>query len=161
MAKKPVRKGENYLALIAFIIICNLAGAIGAIFTFNAIPTWYAALAKPSFSPPNWIFGPVWTALYIMMGIAAYLAWKQGKKADFALKIFGVQLILNTLWSILFFGLHSPALGLACIALLWLSIAWCIKLFCNLDKRAAYLLLPYILWVSFASLLNLAIWMLN
>lgn len=154
-------KGENWLVLIAFIIVCNLAGAIGAIFTFDAIPNWYAGLQKPSFSPPNWVFGPVWTTLYFMMGVSAYFAWKQGKKASFALKIFAVQLFLNALWSILFFGLRSPLLGLVGILPLWLSIAFCIKLFWPLDRKAAYLLLPYIAWVSFATLLNFAIWMLN
>ncbi|MCX6770968.1 MAG: tryptophan-rich sensory protein [Candidatus Micrarchaeota archaeon] len=151
----------DWPALIAAIVVCLLAGAIGSIFTFSAIPTWYAALAKPSFSPPNWVFGPVWTALYILMGVSAYLAWKQGKKADFALKIFGVQLFLNALWSFLFFGMRSPALGFAGIVPLWLSIAYCIRLFWPLDRKAAYLLLPYMAWVSFATLLNLAIWMLN
>ena len=131
------RKGENYLALLGFIIACNLAGAIGAIFTLDAIPNWYAALQKPFFSPPNWIFGPAWTALYILMGISAYIAWKQGKKAGFALKIFGAQLALNALWSILFFGMRSPALGFAGIVPLWLSIAYCIKLFWGIYRRAA------------------------
>ena len=158
---KTSEKRENWPVLIAFVIACNLAGAIGSIFTFSAIPTWYAMLQKPSFSPPNWVFGPVWTALYILMGVSAYLAWKQGRKAAFALRIFGVQLFLNALWSILFFGMRSPALGFAGIVPLWLSIAYCIKLFWRLDRRAAYLLLPYIAWVSFASLLNLAIWALN
>lgn len=157
MKKKP----ENYLALAVSIIICNLAGALGALFTFAAIPTWYVSLVKPTFAPPNWIFGPVWTTLYVLMGISAYLVWKQGKKAEFPLKIFGLQLVLNALWSILFFGLRSPALGFLGIVALWLSIVYSIKLFWNLDRRAAYLLIPYILWVTFASILNAAIWMLN
>lgn len=158
------KPGISWLALIASIIICNLAGAIGAVFTFDAIPTWYAALNKPFFSPPNWVFGPVWTTLYILMGISAYLIWQKGwqkKSIRSALSLFGIQLFLNALWSILFFGLRSPLLGLAGILPLWLSIALCIKEFYPIDRKAAYLLIPYILWVSFATLLNLFIWMLN
>lgn len=161
MKGNSAKNGENYLALAAFIIVCNLAGAFGAIFTLDAIPTWYAFLAKPTFSPPNWVFGPVWTALYILMGISAYLIWKQGKKAAFALQAFALQLILNALWSFLFFGMRSPAAGFAGIVPLWLSIAYCIDLFWGIDRRAAYLLVPYIAWVTFATLLNLSIWMLN
>ena len=163
MAKKS-GKGSSWLALAGFILISLLAGAIGSLFTFSAIPAWYATLSKPSFSPPNWVFAPVWTALYVLMGISAYLVWQRGRKekqVSFALQIFGVQLILNTLWSILFFWLRSPSLGLAEIIFLWLSIAYCVKLFFALDRRAAYLLLPYLAWVSFATLLNYSIWMLN
>jgi translocator protein len=154
----------SWPALAASVIICNLAGAIGAIFTFDAIPAWYAALNKPFFSPPNWVFGPVWTALYILMGISAYLVWQKGwQKKPFrsALALFGLQLFLNTLWSILFFGLRSPLMGLVGILPLWLSIALCIRVFCPIDRKAAYLLLPYLAWVSFATLLNLAVWLLN
>jgi len=154
----------NWKALLAAIIICSLAGALGSLFTFSAIPAWYAGLNKPSFSPPNWVFGPVWTTLYILMGISAYLIYQKGwqkKPVRFALSIFAVQLVLNALWSILFFGLRSPLLGLAGIIPLWLSIAYCIKLFRPLDARAACLLIPYILWVSFATLLNYSIWALN
>ncbi|MFP3949502.1 MAG: TspO/MBR family protein [Candidatus Micrarchaeia archaeon] len=150
--------------LILAIILCNLAGAIGSIFTFSAIPTWYATLIKPEFNPPNWIFGPVWTALYVLMGISLYLIWKQyekGKNAKTALTIFSVQWVLNALWSFLFFGLQSPLYGLLCIIPLWISIAVMIAKFYPLSKNAALLQIPYLLWVSFATVLNASIWVLN
>ena len=159
-----IMKGKDMAVLAGFILLCLAAGAIGSIFTFQSIPTWYAGLNKPDFSPPNWVFGPVWTTLYIMMGIAAYLVYGQGmkkKEAGFALTLFGVQLVLNTLWSILFFGLQNPLYGLVCIIALWLSIAATIWKFYGISKNAGLLLVPYILWVSFASVLNLSIWMLN
>jgi len=156
--------GKDIAVLVGFILICLAAGAIGSIFTFQSIPTWYAGLNKPDFSPPNWVFGPVWTTLYIMMGIAAYLVYaKDVKKKEVrtALMVFSVQLVLNTLWSILFFGLQSPLYGLICIIALWLAIAATIWKFYGIDKNAGRLLAPYILWVSFASVLNYFIWMLN
>lgn len=150
--------------LILAIIICNLAGAIGSIFTFASIPTWYATLIKPEFNPPNWVFGPVWTTLYILMGISLYLIWKQYEKrknAKPALTVFSIQLILNSLWSILFFGMQSPLYGLLCIIPLWASIALMIVRFYPLSRNAALLQIPYLLWVSFATVLNASIWMLN
>lgn len=159
----PVVK-QNWLMLALFILLPLAAGAIGSLVTFDAIPAWYATLAKPSFAPPNWLFGPVWTTLYVLMGISAYLIWQKGResgKVKSALTMFGIQLALNVLWSILFFGFRSPFYGLLCIILLWLAIAYCIRLFHPIDKRAAYLLVPYILWVTFASLLNFSIWALN
>lgn len=155
---------QNYPALIGFIILSLLAGAIGSLFTFEAIPAWYASLSKPSFSPPNWVFAPVWTTLYILMGISAYLVWQKGwkkKPVRQALTLFAFQLLLNALWSFLFFGLRSPLYGFICIIFLWFSIAGCIRAFYPLDKKAAYLLIPYILWVSFAAILNFLIWALN
>lgn len=149
--------------LLGFILLCLLAGIIGSIFTTSNIPTWYESLNKPSFNPPNWLFAPVWTTLYILMGISAFLIYKKGLKKDikFALGIFGLQLIFNTLWSILFFGLNSPLLGLICIIILWCLIVFTIKLFYKISKTAAYLLIPYIIWVSFATILNYFIWVLN
>jgi translocator protein len=150
--------------LLLAIILCQLAGAIGSIFTVQNIPTWYASLNKPWFNPPNWVFGPVWITLYTMMGISAYLIWNRGiskKEVKLALGIFGVQLILNALWSIIFFGLKSPVYGIPVIALLWIFIALSIASFYRLSKPAALLLVPYICWVSFAALLNLFIWILN
>jgi tryptophan-rich sensory protein len=145
--------------LIAAIVICLLAGAIGSVFTFNSIPTWYASLVKPSFSPPNWVFGPVWTLLYVLMGVAAYIIYESKKRE--ALKIFGIQLCLNAAWSIVFFGFRSPFGGVLVIILLWLAIAWTIFEFLKISRPAAYLLIPYLFWVSFASALNYSIWMLN
>jgi len=157
-------QGKDIAVLAGFILLCLMAGGIGSIFTFQSIPTWYAGLNRPDFSPPNWVFGPVWTTLYIMMGIAAYLVYAKGirkKETKTALALFSVQLVLNTLWSILFFGLQSPLYGFICIIALWLAIAATIWKFYGIDKNAGLLMVPYILWVSFASVLNFFIWMLN
>lgn len=167
MAKQPLKgdfmRKENLINLAICIFICLLAGAIGSIFTYSAIPTWYAGLNKPTFNPPNWLFGPVWTLLYVLMGISLYyIAINPNKKErKIPMIIFGVQLGLNTLWSILFFGMHSPVMGFICIILLLISILASIILFYRVNKTAAYLLIPYILWVSFAAALNYAILLLN
>ncbi|MFA6459292.1 MAG: TspO/MBR family protein [Candidatus Paceibacterota bacterium] len=155
---------NNKLKLIVSIVISELAGILGSIFTVSAIPTWYASLTKPALNPPSWIFGPVWTTLYALMGIAAFLVWKKGwdrKDVRKALAVFGLQLVLNAVWSTIFFGLHSPLWALIDIALMWLAIVWTMILFYKISKPAMYLLVPYILWVSFASYLNYSIWMLN
>lgn len=155
---------NNFFKLVLAIVISELAGVIGSLFTFSAIPTWYAGLAKPALNPPSWLFGPVWTTLYALMGIAAFLIWKNGwekKDVKAALGIFGLQLVLNAVWSIIFFGLKSPGWAFLEIILLWLAIAWAIVLFYKISRAAAYLLLPYILWVSFAAYLNYSIWALN
>ncbi|VVC00568.1 TspO/MBR family protein [uncultured archaeon] len=155
---------QSYPVLAGFILLSLSAGAIGSLFTFSAIPTWYAALSKPAFAPPNWVFGLVWTTLYIFMGIAAYLVWQKGwkeKPVRAALMLFGIQLILNALWSILFFGLRSPLYGLIGIIPLWASIALCINWFYKIDRRASYLFIPYFAWVTFASMLNAALFLLN
>ena len=141
-----------------------LASAVGSFATVRAIPTWYKGLAKPSFNPPEWLFGPAWTVLYLMIAVAAWLVWKQGIGAagvKLALVVFLVQLILNTLWSILFFGLRSPLAGLVDIIVLWLAILATVVLFFRVSMPAGILLLPYIVWVSFAALLNAAILRLN
>jgi translocator protein len=155
--KKP------FAALVS-VLICLSAGGIGSIFTSPSIPTWYAGLKKPAFNPPNWIFGPVWTTLFILMGISAYLIWEKGwkkKAVKEALYVFAAQLILNMLWSVFFFGMHSPALAFIGIIFLWAAILMTILKFVKISKPAAYLLTPYILWVSFAALLNLMIVLLN
>lgn len=157
-------KFSNLWRLVLFVVVCEAAGIIGSLFTVSAIPTWYAGLAKPLGNPPAWIFGPVWTALYMLMGIAAFLIWKKGfsrRDVRWALSIFTGQLVLNMAWSIIFFGLHSPLWALVDIAALWLAIVWTIIVFYRLSKMAAYTLLPYIIWVSFAGYLNYAIWILN
>ena len=143
------------------ILLTQGAGGIGAIATTPKIRSWYSTLIKPTFSPPNWLFGPVWTLLFLMMGVAFYLVWREGKRAHKALKIFGIQLFLNTLWSFLFFGAESPGLALIEIALLWIMILVTIVNFSKISKTAAWLLVPYLLWVSFASVLNAAIFQLN
>jgi translocator protein len=155
---------KKILKILAFVLICQLAGIIGSLFTFSAIPEWYAFLEKPEFAPPNWLFGPVWITLYAMMGISAYLIAEKGWKTEevrIALAVFGLQLGLNTLWSIVFFGMHSPLGGLMVIFALLASILATIALFWKLSRVAATMLVPYVLWVSFASLLNYFIWALN
>lgn len=151
------------MAVLAAIIVFS-ASAIGGYATFPSIPTWYAGLAKPAFNPPNWIFGPVWTILYILMAIAFWRilirpAGTEGKTG--AVTAFVIQMALNAFWSIAFFGLRSPLFGLATIALLLSAIVITIALFARIDRGAAWLMAPYLLWVSFASVLNGAIFWLN
>ncbi len=146
------------------VTLSELAGVVGAVFTTAAISSWYVFLNKPFFSPPNWLFGPVWTTLYFLMGVSWFLVWIQGwkkRKVQVASYYFFVQLLLNTLWSLSFFGLRSPLLGLVNIIVLWIFIVLTMKKFRPLSKLAFYLLIPYIAWVSFASLLNAAIVVLN
>lgn len=146
------------------IIVCELVGIVSTPFTISAIPTWYATLIKPTFSPPNWIFGPVWTFLYFLMGLSVYLIWIQGwnkKKVKTAMQFFFIQLAINFIWSPIFFGLRSPLLGLITIVILWVSILLTMRKFYPLSKLAFYLLVPYLLWVSFATILNAAIAILN
>ena len=149
--------------LLASIIICEMAGVLGSIFTTSQIKGWYKTLEKPPFNPPNWIFAPVWTILFVLMGISLWLIWieeiKISKKK--AIIIFAGQLVLNILWSFMFFGLNSPVLGFLIIVPLWIAIFLTIKEFYKISKVASYLLVPYILWVSFASVLNASIWFLN
>ena len=150
--------------LIVSIIGCELVGFLGTPFTISAIPTWYATLNKPFFAPPNWIFGPVWTLLYFLMGVAFYLIWRQGlqkQKVKTASKYFLAQLALNFFWSPIFFGLKAPLLALIVIISMWILIVLTMKRFYPLSKWAFYLLAPYLLWVSFATLLNAGIVVLN
>lgn len=149
---------------IVSILICQAAGLIGAVFTTPNIATWYVGIVRPAFNPPNWIFAPVWTTLFILMGISLYLVWEKGldrRNARMAVSVFGVQLILNILWSVLFFGFQNPLLGLVEIIVLWVAILVSIVLFYRISKTGAYLLIPYILWVSFAAFLNYNIYILN
>lgn len=155
---------DRALKLIGCIVGCELAGLLATPITAAAIPTWYASLEKPFFSPPNWVFGPVWTLLYLLMGVAVWLIWehhRQTKAGRLAMQLFCVQLVLNFAWSIIFFGLRSPLLALIEIIILWITIFITLKKFYRLNKTAGYLLMPYLAWVSFATLLNAAIVMLN
>lgn len=155
---------HNFLKLLITVTASLLAGVIGSLFTASEIQGWYTTLIKPEFNPPSWAFGPVWTTLFVLMGIAAFLIWKKGldrRDVKIALCIFLGQLILNTLWSIIFFVLHSPGGAFIEIVFLWLVILATIIAFAKISKPAAWLLVPYILWVSFASYLNYAIWALN
>lgn len=150
------------LKLIGAILFCELAGGIGAIFTTPAINTWYATFEKPVFNPPNWLFAPVWTILFALMGIALYLIWinsAQNKRSAYI--IFFVQLILNILWSSIFFGAKLPGLALVEIIIMWLAVLLTIIYFYKISKPAGLILLPYLLWVSFATVLNYEIFILN
>jgi tryptophan-rich sensory protein len=157
-------KINSFAKLYITIGVSLLAGFIGSIFTMSAVTTWYTTLVRPVLSPPNWVFGPVWTTLYILMGISAFLIWKNGldrKDVRKALAVFGLQLILNTTWSIIFFNLQSPAWAFVNIVAMWIAIVWTMILFYKISRPAMWLLLPYIMWVSFAGYLNLMIWILN
>jgi len=150
--------------LILSILICQSAGLIGSAFTGPAITTWYVTLNQPSFTPPNWLFAPVWLTLYTLMGISAFLVWRQGLKdrqVRIALTIFSVQLIFNAFWSIAFFGLQSPLAGLIVIVMLWIAIVLTILKFFTISKAAGVALIPYIIWVSLAAVLNVALVILN
>ena len=156
-------KFNEILKLVTSLVICQLAGLIGSLFTRPAIPTWYQSLNKPSFAPPNWLFGPVWISLYLLMGISLFLVWRKSGKAQVktALFIFSLQLLFNAFWSIAFFGFRSPAFGLFIILLLWISLLLTIIIFARLSLAASILLWPYFLWTSFASWLNFSLWWLN
>jgi tryptophan-rich sensory protein len=155
---------KKAFTILFFILISQFAGIIGSFFTAPAISGWYAELNKPFFNPPGWVFGPAWISLYTLMGIASYLIWLKRKKnnlANTALIIFFIHLVFNALWSIIFFGLNNPMWAFFEIIILWIMILVLIIMFYKIDRKASYLLIPYILWVSFASLLNFSIWMLN
>lgn len=151
---------KKTVKLILSILTCQMAGFLGSLATTPAIPTWYASLNKPSFNPPNWIFAPVWTTLFLLMGISLFIILNQ-KKNKKAKAIFFIQLGLNTLWSFLFFGLQSPLLAFLEILILWTAILLTIIQAYKLQKWAGILLIPYLLWVSFAAFLNFTIWRIN
>jgi len=150
--------------LVLSILVCQVAGFIGSIFTIPSIPTWYKNLKKPSFAPPNRIFGPVWITLYTLMGISLYLILREGlgsPQVQLGMGIFGIQLVLNVLWSFVFFGKKSLLGGLVAIVVLWVAILLTIISFLNVSQLAGLLLVPYILWSSFAAILNYSILKLN
>lgn len=155
---------KDVIKLVVSLLICQLAGLVGSFFTSPSIPVWYASLQKPSFNPPDEVFSPVWITLFVLMGISLFLVWRKPLKergVKIALIYFFVQLALNTLWSILFFGLKSPFIALLEIILLWIAILLTIIKSYKVSKWAGILLIPYILWVSFASVLNFFLWSLN
>ena len=157
-------KNAFALALIASILICELAGVVGSLFTVQAIPTWYAALAKPALNPPSWVFGPAWTILYTLMSVAAWRVYEKRRsraRVRHALTVYALQLALNVLWSLIFFGLHAPAVGLAVIAALWTVILLTLIRFYHIDRLAALLFVPYLAWVTFAMYLNFSVMILN
>lgn len=153
---------KNIFKLIISILLPQLTGGLGALVTISSVQSWYQTINKPFFTPPSWVFGPAWTTLYLLMGIALFLIWKSNhpmKKT--ALWLFGIQLFLNGIWSPAFFGLESPILGLFVIVPLWIMIVVCIRVFFPINKISSYLMVPYLLWVSFATALNAGIWYLN
>lgn len=153
-----------FVKIIIAIVTCNAIGFLSGMATVDSINSWYLQLNKPSFNPPNWIFGPAWTLLYTLMGIAVALIWHKGwvnKVVRNAVYLFIAQLLLNAFWSIVFFGMQSPPLALLVILVLLLLIVSCIIIFRRIDKVASWLLIPYLLWVSFATALNFSIVMLN
>ncbi|MCX6720156.1 MAG: tryptophan-rich sensory protein [Candidatus Staskawiczbacteria bacterium] len=178
---------NNFIKLLFSIIVCEMAGIIGSIFTVPSIKLWYATLNKPAFNPPNWIFGPVWTTLFLLMGISFYIVWSKKfavRQSAKVLKIkawnrwsqklwtgswqkinvisiFILQLVLNICWSLIFFGMHLPGIAFFELLMLWFAILYTIINFHRISKLASYLLLPYLLWVTFAALLNLSISLLN
>jgi benzodiazapine receptor len=151
---------RKILGLVGWLLACFAAASMGGFFTPGE---WYVGLEKPSWNPPTWVFGPVWTALYTMMAVAAWLVWKRGGFAiqRKPLMLFLVQLFLNAAWTPFFFGLHWPGGALVVIILLWLAIAATLIVFWSVSRPAAWLLVPYLVWVSFASVLNGALWRLN
>lgn len=159
-SRKPL---NDWFGLIAFIVVCLGCGGLGAIVTTPEIDGWYQSLAKPMWNPPNWLFGPVWTTLFILMAISGWLVWRQcGSKANrLPLSLFGLQLLLNVGWSWIFFGLHRPGWAALEITALWLVIASVIVVFFRYSKTAGWLMSPYLAWVTFAAILNFAIWQLN
>lgn len=151
---------KNIWKLIASVVICQSAGIIGAVFTVSSIQSWYIFLNKPSFGPPNWLFGPVWTTLYFLMGTSLYWIWIKKQRGN-ALKIFALHLALNASWSLAFFGLHNIFLALINIVVLWVLILIVMIKFYKIEKKASLILIPYLIWVSFATILNYNIWLLN
>jgi len=153
----------NWIKLISSIVICQIAGIIGSFFTAKNIPVWYAGLKKPVFNPPNWVFAPVWITLYLLMGVSFYLIWIKSAEKDIKIPVilFIAQLILNSFWTIIFFGLKSPGFALFEILILWILILLCIIEFYPVSVTASLLLIPYILWVTYASILNYSLWRLN
>ncbi len=148
--------------LLVSLAVSLAAGAIGSYFTAPALRGWYSALDKPFFNPPNWVFAPVWTFLYLTIGVALYLVWvAPAKDKQGAIGLFGLQLVLNALWPVLFFGLRSPGLGAIGIMGLWIAVFFTIRRFYRINILAGWVLVPYMLWISFAAVLNLSIFLLN
>jgi translocator protein len=155
---------KRIIKLVLSIFLCQLAGVAGSAFTKPAVDTWYAALEKPFFTPPSWVFAPAWITLYLLMGISAFLIWDrelESLEVKKALGVFLLQLIINASWSMVFFGLKQITLSVIVIATLWLAILWTMVLFYKISKTASFILIPYLSWVSFALLLNVSIWFLN
>ena len=154
---------KDWIALLIFFGICFTVAAIGSLFTTSSVKTWYSGLLKPAGTPPSWIFGPVWSILYLLMAAAAWLVWRQRLHEDvwLALALFMVQLVLNGLWSFIFFGLRRPGAALVEITVLLIAIAMTALRFAELSRVAFWLMTPYLGWVLYASYLNFGIWRMN
>jgi tryptophan-rich sensory protein len=156
------QKNNTILALVGFILLCLLVGFTGAFLTAESVRGWYLTINKPTWTPPNYLFAPVWTTLYFMMGSAVWLVWRERHSTiAIPLALFFIQLFFNLIWSGLFFTLQSPILGLVDISILWLLITATIVSFWRVKPLAGLLLVPYLLWVSYATALNFAIWQMN
>jgi tryptophan-rich sensory protein len=156
----PHTTRSQIIALVLLLVLCFAVAGLGGWATAPNIPNWYANLLKPSWTPPGWIFGPVWSVLYLCMAVAAWLAWRKPEPA-LPMILFAIQLAVNAAWSWLFFGLHSPGLAFLDIVLLWIAIGGTTVVFWRRSPAAGLLFLPYLAWVSFAAALNFAIWRLN
>lgn len=155
---------KNIYKLLVSLLAPHIAGFMGSAFTMKEIPTWYMALEKPWFTPPNWVFFPVWTTLYTLMGLASYLVWREHPRSPhalWALKVFWAHLIVNALWSVVFFGMHAVGLALIIVVGMWLVIAYLIYLFAKVRPVAGILLVPYLMWITVATSLNAGVWLLN
>jgi len=145
-----------------FVVVSFLAGSVGSFFTIGNIMGWYHQLSQPSWTPPDWLFGPVWTTLYVLMGVAAGKVWNSGKKGkNWVIALFLVHLLVNAAWSVIFFGAHETVIALMVIKLLWVLIVAMMIVFWRYSRAATYLLIPYLLWVTYAATLNLGIVLLN
>lgn len=154
---------QNIAKLVVALLLPLSVGAVAGMFTSQAVPTWYASLNRPSFNPPNWVFGPVWTSIYILLGMSFFLIWKENpsKQRNFAIIVFSIQMLFNFAWSFIFFYFNMIGAALIEIILLWISIVAMIYLFYKIKPIAAYLNIPYLLWVSFATILNAGYYFLN
>jgi len=164
LARLPDRR--PLLSLVAAVLACEVVGASGSVFTTMGLESWYPSLVRPALAPPNWVFAPVWTTLFALMGVGAWLVWGElsgpdGPAARVALAAFVGQFVLNVAWSGAFFGLQSTFIGMIVITLLWVAIVATIAAFYRVDRRAAGLLVPYLVWVTFAGYLNVGFWLLN
>ncbi len=155
---------KKFFTIAFFVGVSQLAGIIGSFFTVSSVSGWYSTLNKPFFNPPSWVFGPVWISLYFMMGVASYLVYERIGKDDLAkrsLVVFFIHLFFNASWSVMFFGLESPGVAFVNIVILWGLILFLVLVFFRVSRVAGYLFVPYLLWVSFAGVLNFSIWWLN
>lgn len=155
---------NNIEKLIVSVVVCQIAGLIPAVFVYRPFPSWYNNLAKPSFTPPGWVFAVVWPALFLLMGLAAYLVWSTAMNSDgknIAMLFFWLQLFINMLWSFIFFLMHSPLLAFLELMVLWVAIVLTIGKFYRVSKAAAWLMVPYLLWVTFAGVMNFAVVIMN